>query len=94
MTHTRDEIAGRVPWMVRKLREAVNRRIEALPLENWTQDDLVMRGFALLLRPMAMQSGPDPDRHEALRCFEQALAMASGSIPARLALLWQFEGTF
>jgi adenylate cyclase len=85
-TDSRDEILGRVPWMVRKLREDVNRRIEALPPEDWNQDDLVMRGFALLLRPMVIRSGLDPDRHESLRCFEQALSMVPGSVPAKLGI--------
>jgi adenylate cyclase len=86
-TDTRNEITDRVTsTLFQKLIEDVNRRIEALPPEGWTPDDLVMRGIALSFRPVTAQSGPDPNRHEALRCFEQALVMMPDSILAKVGL--------
>jgi len=83
----RNETINRVTLTVAaKLIEDISRRIEALPQEDWTADDLVIRGIALSFHPMAVQSGPEPNRQEALRCFDQALTLAPDSIPAKIGI--------
>jgi adenylate cyclase len=82
-----DEIVGRVTLtVVAKLIEDINRRIEALPPQDWTQYDLEMRGWALLSRPVMLLYSTDHNRQEALGCFEQALAGAPDSIPAKIGI--------
>jgi len=83
----RNEITHRMALtLARKLNEDVNRRIEALPPEDWTPDDLVIRGGALLSQPVTFQGGSDPDHQKALGYFEQALAKAPDLIAAKIGI--------
>ena len=60
---THDEITGRlVRTFAIKLIDDVNRRIEAIDPQDWTSDDLVMRGRGLLNR-----SHSAGNRHDALK---------------------------
>jgi adenylate cyclase len=78
----RDEIIGRlVRSLTVKLVEHVNRRIEAVSPKNWTADDLVMRGRAFASRPLS-----EANRHEALSCFEHALARNPDCVSAKLSI--------
>lgn len=76
------EISGRLSHgLAGKLVEAVGRRIEALPPEDRTSDDLVMLGLAIESRP------PSAAREEAaLRWFEQALDRDPESLDARVRI--------
>ena len=77
-----DEIIGRlVRSLTVKLIEHVNRRIEAVPPQYWTIDDLVMRGRALASRPLS-----EENRYEALSCFEHALARDPDCVSAKLSI--------
>jgi adenylate cyclase len=81
---TRNEIIGRlVCALSMKLTEDVNRRIETLPLEEWTPYDLVMRGRALICRPLSQSN-----RRAALFCFEEALDAEPESVDARLGVAY------
>jgi adenylate cyclase len=94
-TDTRNEITNRLAWsLFLKLAEDVNRRIAALSPEDWTADDLVMRGVALFHRPVAVQNNTDPNRQEALQCFERALAKVPQSIPAKIGVASILVATF
>jgi tetratricopeptide (TPR) repeat protein len=57
----------------------VNRRIEAVPLRDWTFSDHVIHGHALAFRPLDQEM-----RRDVQRCFEQALSMAPASIDAKI----------
>jgi adenylate cyclase len=84
---TRNEVtSGVTSTLFHKLIKDVSRRIDALPPEEWTPDDLVMRGIALSFLPVTAQTNPDPNRHEALGCFEKALAMAPDSVSAKIGV--------
>jgi tetratricopeptide (TPR) repeat protein len=75
-----DEIAGRlVRTFAVKLIDDVNRRIEAIDPQDWTPDDLVMRGR--VYKPPSIAN-----RQEALKNFEQALERDAGSIGAKLGI--------
>jgi tetratricopeptide (TPR) repeat protein len=80
--NARDEIAGRLlRALTVKLIEDANRRIEAAPPSEWVYDDLVIRGRVLASRPLS-----EENRFEALRCYEQALAINPAPTRARLAI--------
>ncbi len=82
MADALDEITGRlVRSFAVQLIEDVNRRIEAIDPRNWTPDDLVMRGRGLLSKPHSATN-----RHEALRCFEQAFDGAPRSVDAKYGI--------
>ena len=77
-----DEITGRLVRVLSvKLLEDVKSRIEAIHPQDWSPDDLVMRGRGLLTRPMSVAI-----RHEALRCFEQALDREPSSVAAKIGI--------
>jgi adenylate cyclase len=77
---THNEIVGRsVRVLSVKLTEDVNRRMEAVPRQDWTPRDLVVRGRAFFSRPMS-----EANRHEAIKCFEQALDGHPDSVDARM----------
>jgi adenylate cyclase len=77
-----DEIAGRlVRIFTVKLIEDVNRRIERIDPQNWTPDDLVMRGRSLLIRPISAAN-----RSRAVGYFERALDADPDSIGARMGV--------
>ena len=77
-----DEITGRlVHSFAVKLIEDVNRRIEAIDPQNWIPDDLVMRGRGLLSKPHSAAN-----RHEALKCFEQAFDGDPRSVDAKYGI--------
>jgi adenylate cyclase len=83
-TFSVDEMTGRMARVLSvKLNEDVNRRIEAMPQRDWTPDVLVMRGHAYNSRPTS-----EAHRHEAIRCYEQALDGDPDSIDARLGIAW------
>jgi len=78
LADTQDEITGRlVRSLGAELIADVNRYIEALPPSEWTADDLVMRGRALLARPFSAER-----RQDALHCFEQAFERDASSVGA------------
>jgi len=78
----RNEITGRLVRVFNiKLTEDVNRLIEMVPRNEWTPYDLVTHARAVGLRPYSVTN-----RHEALACFEKALAKDFGSISARLGI--------
>ena len=80
--HARDEITGRlVRSLTVKLFEHVNRRIEAVPRQDWTVDDLVMHGRALTSQPLSAAN-----RYEALSYFEHALARDPDCVGAKLSV--------
>ena len=80
--NARDEIAGRLlRALTVKLIEDANRRIEAAPPSEWVYDDLVIRGRVLASRPLS-----EENRFEAIRCYEQALAINPAPTRARLAI--------
>jgi adenylate cyclase len=77
-----DEITGRlVRTFAVKLIEDVNRHIEAIDPRDWTPDDLILRGRGLLGRPHYAAN-----RHEALKCFEQALDDDPRSVDAKYGI--------
>ena len=59
----------------------VGRRLDTLPTQGLTARDLLLQGRAWLLRPASIAN-----RHQALRCFERAIAMEPGSGGARLGM--------
>jgi adenylate cyclase len=69
-----------------RLWQDVNRRIEALPPQEWTAEDFVMRGWTVLSRPPASQTNVDANRREAMECFRQALARDALSSYAKLGV--------
>lgn len=76
------EIAGRLGRTLSvRLIEDVNRRIEGLPQRDWSPYDLIMRGRAFASRPLSKAN-----RHEAMNCFDQALARDAGSVDARVGI--------
>jgi tetratricopeptide (TPR) repeat protein len=84
----------------RKINEDVNRRIDALSPEDWTAEDLVIRGGSLLGRPVTFEGGPDLSHQKALSYFEQALAKAPDSTFAKIGIacvlvrnVWNGENT-
>ncbi len=85
---TKDEMIGRVVRvLILKIAEDVNRRIEAVPREEWTPNLLIMRGHAYTYRPIS-----DSNRIEAIRCFGQALDGDPNSIDAMLGIAWVLIG--
>lgn len=85
---TRDEGIGRVVRAVSmKLIADVNRRIEGIPPQDWTPYDLVMRGRALALRPLSARN-----RHDALKCYQQALELDPHSVWASLGICLMLIG--
>ena len=78
----RDEIIGRLlRSLAMNLVENVDRQIEAVPPEDWTPNDLVMRGSALTSRPASAKH-----RHDAMRYFERALALDPDFVDAKLGI--------
>jgi adenylate cyclase len=78
----RNEITGRLVRSISiKLIDDVSRRIEAVPLPDWTTYDFVMRGRAFVCRAASEQN-----RDKAIRCFEQALDRDHDSIDAKLGI--------
>jgi adenylate cyclase len=59
----------------------VGRRVDALPIQDLTADDLLLQGQSLLLRPRSVAS-----LRQALRRFEQAIVMDPESGGARLGI--------
>jgi adenylate cyclase len=68
-----------------RLWQDVNRRIEALPPQEWTAEDFVTRGWTVVSRPSS-QTNIDANRREAMECFRQALARDAVSSYAKLGL--------
>jgi adenylate cyclase len=88
VTGAHDETGRRAAWaLFLKLMVECGRRIEALPPDDWTSVDLETRGWALSFRPLIEMAGPDPNRDDAMRYFEEALAKSSDSIGAKLGLV-------
>jgi adenylate cyclase len=78
----RDEIAGRLlRTLTVKLLDNANHRIESVPPQDWTSDDLVMRARALASRPFSVEN-----RLAVMGCYEQALAKDPASIDARCGI--------
>jgi len=76
----RAESAARTAWaLYRELTKIINRRIEALSPEEWTANDFVSRGRALLFRPVTADN-----RSAAIRHFERALAADPGLLGAKV----------
>jgi adenylate cyclase len=85
--HPRNEMTNRVTFtLLLKIIENASRRIEALPAGQCTPDDLVTRGYALLLLPMTAESSPDLAREAALENFATALRAAPDLITAKLGI--------
>jgi adenylate cyclase len=61
----------------------VNRRIEALPPQQWKPGDFVVRGHALLNRPHSAAT-----RYEAIGCFELALAKDPDCADAKIGIAY------
>jgi adenylate cyclase len=81
-TALQNESAARISWtLFRELTKTINRRIEALPPEEWTANDFAARGRAFLFRPVSAEN-----RAAAIRAFERALALDPATISARLGL--------
>jgi adenylate cyclase len=85
---THNEIVGRLVRVFSvKLTEDVNRRIEAVPPQDWTPYDRVMRGRAFISRPMSKAN-----RHEAIKCFEQALDGDPDAVDATIGIAFVLIG--
>jgi adenylate cyclase len=81
------EISGQAAWILTmKLYEDINHHIESLPSEDWTADELILRGRALILRPWSADIRHRDDHLEAARCFDRALLEAPDSIHAKLGV--------
>jgi adenylate cyclase len=82
MVEAHDELTGRlVRSFAVKLIDDVGRRIATIDPQDWTSDDLVMRGRGSLNRP------PSPaNRREALEYFERAFQMNPGSVGAKYGI--------
>jgi adenylate cyclase len=82
IANAHDDVTGRLMRIIYlKLTEEMNRRIEALPLRDWTQSDYFIHGRAMASRPQSVEN-----RLEAMRCFEQALGMDPESAGARVGI--------
>jgi TolB-like protein len=86
-TDTRNEMTSRAALtLIQQFVEHFSRGLATVPPEDWTADDLVIRGMALLIRPIMALNSPDPNPQEALGYFEQALVAAPHSIQAKLGI--------
>jgi DNA-binding winged helix-turn-helix (wHTH) protein/TolB-like protein len=86
-TDTRNEVASRVALTIfPQVVDHVSQGLEAVPPEDWTADDLVIRGTALLTRPVTAQIGPESNVQDALGHFEKALVASPRSIRAMLGI--------
>jgi len=77
-----DEITGRlVRAIIAKVIDDLDRRIELIPRPDWTADDFIIHGRACSTRPLS-----ESNRREALKAFEQALALDGKSAAARFGI--------
>ena len=82
IAHVLDEITGRlVRAFTSKLIDDLDRRVELIPPQDWTPEDLIIHGRALLMKPFSKTQ-----RHEALKMFEQALLLDGKSVAAQLGV--------
>jgi TolB-like protein len=80
LAQAQSEITGRLARTLNlHLVAAAGRQLEEEKRLDPDARDLVMRGRALLLRPLSIES-----RQESLQAFEQALAIDPGSVDARI----------
>jgi adenylate cyclase len=87
-TTVRDEITGRLARTVSaKLIDDVSSSLDALSRDDWTPADLVIYGEALLNRPISVKN-----RHDALMCFEEALARDPDAAAAKLGIAFVLVG--
>ncbi len=78
----RDEIVGRLVHVFSlKLIQDVTRRIEVAPPQDRTPYDLAMRGHGFMYRQQS-----ESNRHEAIRCYEQALDSDPASVDAKIGI--------